>query len=113
MMKLLTIFTFFIFGICAWAQLAIDRHTIDGGGGTSTGGIYSVSGTVGQYDAGTNRLTGGSFSLAGGFWAVYAVQTAGAPFLSIEVSGPAEVTISWLPDDAGCCLLYTSDAADE
>ena len=27
-------------------------HTIDGGGGTSTGGVYSVSGTIGQPDAG-------------------------------------------------------------
>ena len=31
---------------------AIDWHTIDGGGGTSTGGVYAVSGTIGQPDAG-------------------------------------------------------------
>ena len=37
-----------------------------GGGGTSTGGVYSVSGTIGQPDAGL--LTGGSYTLAGGFW---------------------------------------------
>ena len=30
----------------------IDWFTIDGGGGTSTGGVYSVSGTIGQPDAG-------------------------------------------------------------
>ena len=30
----------------------IDWWTIDGGGGTSTGGVYSVSGTIGQPDAG-------------------------------------------------------------
>ena len=31
----------------ASAQHAIPWHTIDGGGGTSTGGVYSVSGTTG------------------------------------------------------------------
>ena len=31
---------------------SIDWYTIDGGGGTSTGGVYSVSGTIGQPDAG-------------------------------------------------------------
>jgi len=54
-------------------------HTIDGGGGTSTGGVYSVSGTRGQPDAG-GPMTGGPFSLTGGFWALpQAVQTEGAP----------------------------------
>ena len=38
---------------------AFDWHTIAGGGGTSTGGVYSVSGTVGQHDAGVQMtLTG-------------------------------------------------------
>ncbi|HWN96366.1 MAG TPA: hypothetical protein VNT99_15150, partial [Methylomirabilota bacterium] len=46
---------------------SIDWFTIDGGGGTSTGGVYSVSGTIGQPDAGT--MSGGNYSLAGGFWA--------------------------------------------
>lgn len=42
-------------------------NTIDGGGATfSAGGAYSLGGTIGQADVGT--LTGGSFSLAGGFW---------------------------------------------
>jgi hypothetical protein len=41
--------------------------TIDGGGGTfSTGGDYSLGGTVGQPDAGV--LSGGVYTLAGGFW---------------------------------------------
>src|SRR5437870_10542341 len=53
---------------------SIGWHTIDGGGGTSTGGVYSVSGTIGQPDAGC-AMTGGNFSLTGGFWALAAVQT--------------------------------------
>ncbi len=43
-------------------------HTIDGGGGTSSGGGFELSGTVGQPDAGP-FMTGGSFELRGGFWA--------------------------------------------
>lgn len=40
--------------------------TIDGGGGTSSGGVYVLSGTIGQPDAG--QLSGGDYSLVGGFW---------------------------------------------
>jgi len=41
--------------------------TVDGGGGTfSTGGVYSLGGTAGQPDAGL--LSGGTWTLAGGFW---------------------------------------------
>jgi hypothetical protein len=50
------------------ADFTIPWHSIDGGGGTSQGGIYSLSGTVGQPDANPIPLTGGSFSVSGGFW---------------------------------------------
>ena len=40
--------------------------TVDGGGGTSSGAPYTLSGSVGQPDAGV--LGGGSYTLAGGFW---------------------------------------------
>jgi hypothetical protein len=70
---------------------AIDWHTIDGGGGTSTGGVYSVSGTIGQPDAG--KMSGGTTD--GGFWdIVAAVQSPGAPLLSIARSN-ALVIVSW------------------
>ena len=58
-----------------WAALSqaqsysIDWYKVAGGGGTSTGGTYSVSGTIGQHDAG-GPMTGGSYSLTGGFWAL-------------------------------------------
>lgn len=49
--------------------------TVDGGGGTvSTGGAYSLVGTVGQPDAGL--LTGGPYALGGGFWGGGAVPVA-------------------------------------
>ncbi len=41
--------------------------TVDGGGGTLTGGNYTLMGTTGQPDAGP-ALTGGNYTLTGGFW---------------------------------------------
>jgi len=76
---------------------AINWHTIDGGGGTSTGGVYSVSGTIGQPDASQQPMTGGNYALTGGFWALYAVQTPGAPTLTIVPAGAGQAQISWTP----------------
>ncbi len=47
-------------------------HTIDGGGGYSAGGDFELEGTIGQHDAGpsTGPMTGGDFTLSGGFWPV-------------------------------------------
>ena len=45
----------------------ISWYTVDGGGGTSTGGAYTLDGTIGQPDAGSQ--SGGAYVLAGGFWA--------------------------------------------
>src|SRR3954466_12632287 len=75
---------------------SIDWFSIDGGGGTSTGGVYSVSGTIGQADAG--HMTGGNFSLDGGLWSIIAaVQTPGAPLLRVVRSSTNTVIIAW-PD---------------
>jgi hypothetical protein len=42
--------------------------TVDGGGDMNTvGGTFTLSGTIGQPDAGP-AMTGGGFSLTGGFW---------------------------------------------
>jgi hypothetical protein len=49
------------------AAYTLDWWTVDSGGGTSQGGSYSLSGTVGQAEPGL--LNGGDYSLAGGFWA--------------------------------------------
>jgi hypothetical protein len=73
---------------------SIDWYKIAGGGGTSTGGAYAVSGTIGQHDAG-GPMTGGNYSLTGGFWSLIAVvQTGGAPMLYISHSGNT-VTVYW------------------
>jgi hypothetical protein len=41
--------------------------TIDGGGGASSGGGYTLNGTIGQADAGQSIGSGG-YTLSGGFW---------------------------------------------
>lgn len=45
--------------------------TVDSGGGTASGGPYTLTGTVGQPDVGT--LTGDGYTLSGGFWGAGAV----------------------------------------
>jgi hypothetical protein len=78
---------------------SIDWYKIAGGGGTSTGGTYQVSGTLGQPDA-SGAMTGGNYALTGGFWSlVDVVQTPGAPKLLIVPNGPGSVQIRW-PDAA-------------
>ena len=73
---------------------SIDWYKVAGGGGTSTGGVYAVSGTVGQHDAG-GPMAGGNYSLTGGFWALISVsQTPGAPTLYISHSSNS-VTVYW------------------
>lgn len=85
---------------------AIDWFTIDGGGGTSTGGVYSVSGTIGQPDAGP-AMTGGNYTLTGGFWSLISViQTPGAPTLYIRQFNGV-VTVSWEQPAAGWVLEAT------
>lgn len=57
-------------GAYAIAQPTINWFTIDGGGDMFTaGGTLQLSGTIGQADAGV-VMTGGTFELVGGFWAV-------------------------------------------
>ena len=50
----------------AFADYEMSRSTIDGGGGTSSGGQYIVSGTIGQHDAAYSE--GEQYELLGGFW---------------------------------------------
>lgn len=72
---------------------SLDWSTIDGGGGTSTGGVYAVSGTIGQPDAGA--MIGGNYTLQGGFWGLIAAfQTPGAPYLTITRTNNTMV-VSW------------------
>jgi hypothetical protein len=93
----------------ALAQYSIDWFTIDGGGGTSTNGQYSLSGTIGQPDAG-GPMTGGNFSLAGGFWSLlWVVQTPGAPLLTITLTSTNTAMVSWPFPSTGFALQQNTN----
>jgi hypothetical protein len=102
-------FCFLLCTFCgaAWGQLAIDWYTVNGGGGLSTGGVYTVSGTIGQPDAGA-PMTNGQYSVTGGFWALpIAVQNEGAPTLTIVPDVPGFARVSWAPNTPGFVLRET------
>jgi hypothetical protein len=55
-------------GEVALASFELSWNTVDGGGGmVISGGSFTLSGTIGQVDAGF--MSGGVFTLVGGFWA--------------------------------------------
>jgi hypothetical protein len=88
-------------------QFRIDWFSIDGGG-TSTNGNFSVSGTVGQADA-SIPMTGGSFSMTGGFWSILSpVQTPGAPLLTITITATNSAVVSWPLAATGFALQVNS-----
>ena len=111
MKTLILLFALLIPSLGFAQQYSIDWYKIAGGGGTSTGGTYQVSGTIGQPDAG-GAMTGGNYSLTGGFWALISVvQTPGLPLLTITLNPQlSTVTVSW-PDTGSYTLLQNSNLA--
>ena len=104
MKKLILLFGFLIPAISFGQQYAIDWFTIDGGGGTSTGGVYQVSGSIGQPDAGPT-MSGGNYSVDGGFWSlIAAVQTPGAPLLTVTLTATNTAIVSWPFPSTGFAL---------
>ena len=81
----------------------LESFTMDGGGGTSSGGVYSISGTFGQPDAGS--LSGDVFTVTGGFWAVVEeTVVSGSPELTIRRLSTGEVQICWPMSATGFAL---------
>jgi len=103
-MKIFLLLSALLLPATGFAQpYSIDWYKV-AGGGASTGGAYVVNGTSGQHDAG-GPLTGGSFSLTGGFWSrISVVQAPGTPNLVITFVGPNSVKVSW-PDTGSYTLL--------
>ena len=87
---------------------SVDWSKIAGGGGSSTGGVYSVSGTIGQPDA-SGELSGGQYSVVGGFWSFIAVPTPGAPPLTIRGTTTNAVLVTWPSPSPGYALQQNSD----
>ena len=87
---------------------SLDWSTIGGGGGTSTAGVYTVTGTIGQPAAG--RLNSSDFTIDGGFWSIVAaIQQPGAPLLSVRLTQTNTVVVSWPMTWPGFVLLETLD----
>ena len=86
-------------GLSFSTEFTLEDSTIDGGGGSSSGGRYAVNGTIGQPDAGTS--SGGRYRLEGGFWGdhVQVIRVAGLPELKIARFGPNTVTLTWEDGD--------------
>jgi hypothetical protein len=73
------------------ADFGLRWWSVDGGGGTSTGAGYSVSGAVGQPDAAV--ATGGDYAVRGGFW----VGGVSPPAATVTPTATAETTATSEP----------------
>jgi len=80
----------------------ISWYTIDSGGGTSTGGQYTLTGTIGQPDAGWS--IGGIYELLGGF-------RPGGPLCVVGFDDFARFADGWL--ETGSDLAGDLDADND
>ena len=71
----------------AFSDYSIEWYTVDGGGGTSSGGSYQLTGTIGQPDAGYHG--GGPYEVLGGFWI-------GGPLCIVDMEDFAQFAAYWL-----------------
>ena len=74
------------------ADYSISWYTIDGGGGTSTGGSYTIMGTIAQPDAAYSA--GGPYEVLGGFWP-------GGPLCFVDFHHFARFADYWLETGTG------------
>jgi hypothetical protein len=109
MTKLMLLFSLVVPSLGFAQSYSIDWYKVSGGGGTSTGGVYSVSGTIGQPEAGS-ALSGGNYSVTGGFWShIAVVQTPGAPLLTITLTTTNTALVSWASPSTGWSLQQNND----
>ena len=71
----------------SYSNYQIVWSTIDGGGGTSSGGQYELVGTIGQPDASYSE--GGNYEVLGGFWP-------GGPLCFVDFKHFARFAERWL-----------------
>jgi hypothetical protein len=107
-LRLIALVGLFLIPLAGWTQsYSIDWYKIAGGGSMSSNSQFSVSGTIGQSDAG--NMSGGNFSVTGGYWSLISVvQTVGAPTLSVTQLGNT-VKVSWPSPSTGFVLQQNSN----
>jgi hypothetical protein len=76
----------------ASGQYELSWYTIDGGGGRSSGGDFSITGTIAQPDAAWS--SGGYYELLGGFWP-------GGPLCFVDFEHFARFAQYWLEPGTG------------
>lgn len=76
----------------ASGQYELSWYTIDGGGGRSSSGDFSVTGTIAQPDAAWS--SGGDYELLGGFWT-------GGPLCFVDFEHFARFAQYWLETGTG------------
>jgi hypothetical protein len=101
---LITILSVLAATVQVFGDYKISWHTFDGGGGTSSGGQYIVSGTIGQPDAG--QMSGGDYEVSGGFWP-------GGPLCIVNFQLFARFAEYWLEEGIGLPAdLYEDNFVD-
>lgn len=89
----------------AHGDYAIVWSTIDGGGGQSSGGQYTLTGTIGQPDAAYSA--GEQYEVLGGFWP-------GGPMCIVDFADFAGLAAYWLQTGTGMPPdLYPDGVIDE
>ena len=97
-MKILFMLTIVLISISmVEADYSIPWYTIDSGGGTSSGGSYQLTGTIGQPDAGFHDEA--PYELLGGFWVGGPLCIVNlehfATFASYWLDGPCNESNNW------------------
>jgi len=87
MRLLIIIFSVLILAVPVFGDYDLTWHTIDGGGGTSSGGTYTVMGTIAQHDAAYSSSD--DYELFGGFWP-------GEPLCTVDFYHFARFAQYWL-----------------
>lgn len=98
------------FCLCAHGQNGYTNtwSRVTGGGGTSTGGVYAATSTVGQPE--TGHTSGGNYTVDQGFWSPIAlVQMPGAPPFFLWRTGTNHVVIAWPYPSAGYGLQQSTN----
>lgn len=90
---------------CARAQYSLQWHTSDAGGGESTGGSYSLNGTIAQPDAAAPSA-GDGYTLQSGYW-TFPDISAPLPDLTLTLDS-GFVILTW--DDPGFPVVLEASA---
>ena len=68
---------------------SLDWFTFNNGGGSSSGGAYTLNSSIGQSLAGSS--SGGSYTLGVGYWSAWADETPVSPTLQLDKAASAPI----------------------